>query len=219
MSTTNARIGLVATDVTPNRRGARSREVVLDAAERVMAEQGYAGASINAIVKEAGIPISSVYHYFGSKDGVLLAVMERGAERFFAALPEPAERIGTPEQHLTALALALEAALGEHPDFLKLVVVMAAQPPAGEAALSHDVVTRVRDMALRRLRKQLGLAFDIDPRGKLAGHLARLCLAMVDGAFIAIQADPHVKLATFIEPLPAMLVALRDALDVQASGR
>ena len=52
-----------------------------------MAEQGYEGASINAIVKEAGIPISSVYHYFGSKDGVLVAVMERGAERFFASLP------------------------------------------------------------------------------------------------------------------------------------
>ena len=27
--------------VTPNRRGARSRELVLDAAERVMAEQGF----------------------------------------------------------------------------------------------------------------------------------------------------------------------------------
>jgi AcrR family transcriptional regulator len=185
---------------------------VLDAAERVMAEQGYAGASINAIVKEAGIPISSVYHYFGSKDGVLLAVMERGAERFFADLPDPAGRLGSPEDHLAGLAHALEAALGEHPDFLKLVIVMSAQPPAAEAALAHEVVTRVRDRALRRLRKQLGIAFDIDPRSKPADRLARLTLAMVDGAFIAIQADPHVKLASFIEPMPATLVALRDVL-------
>ena len=38
--------------------------------------------------------MSSVYHYYGSKDGILLAVMERGAERFFADLPmpEPAAR-------------------------------------------------------------------------------------------------------------------------------
>ena len=67
-------------EVTPNRRGARSREAVLDAAERLIAEQGYEAATVAALVKEAGIPASSIYHYFGSKDGVLLAVMERGAE-------------------------------------------------------------------------------------------------------------------------------------------
>src|SRR5207244_10517098 len=125
-------VATTRTDVTPNRRGTRSRETVLDAAERVMAEHGYAGASINEIVNEAGIPISSVYHYFGSKDGVLLAVMERGADRFFADLPDIDERIGTAEEHLAAMIAALVAALDEHPDFLKLVVVMAAQPPAGE---------------------------------------------------------------------------------------
>src|SRR5437899_10149649 len=119
-------------DVTPNRRGVKSRELVLDAAERVMAEHGYDGTSVARVVKEAGIPISSVYHYFGSKDGVLLAVMERGADRFFADLPDVDERIGTAEEHLAAMIAALEAALDEHPDFLKLVVVMAAQPPAGE---------------------------------------------------------------------------------------
>jgi AcrR family transcriptional regulator len=209
-------VAIARTDVTPNRRGTRSREVVLDAAERVMAEQGYAGASINAIVKEAGIPISSVYHYFGSKDGVLLAVMERGAGRFFAELPEIDERIGTPEEHLFALTRTLVAALDEHPDFLKLVVVMAAQPPAGEAAHAHEVVTRVRDQALRRLRKQLALAFDLDPRSKTIGRLARLNLAIIDGAFIAQQADPHVKLASLLEHMPRVLGALEQALSADA---
>ena len=76
------------TEVTPNRRGMRSRELVLDAAERVMAEHGYEAATLARVVAEAGIPMSSVYHYFGSKDGILLAVMERGADRFFADLPE-----------------------------------------------------------------------------------------------------------------------------------
>ena len=69
-------------DVTPNRRGARSREAVLDAAERLIAAHGYDAATVAALVKEAGLPASSIYHYFGSKEGVLVAVMERGAERF-----------------------------------------------------------------------------------------------------------------------------------------
>ena len=75
--------------VTPNRRGMKSRELVLDAAERVMAEDGFEAATLARVVEEAGIPLSSVYHYYGSKDGILLAVMERGAERFFADLPDP----------------------------------------------------------------------------------------------------------------------------------
>jgi AcrR family transcriptional regulator len=205
-------VAATRTDVTPNRRGTRSRETVLDAAERVMAEHGYAGASINAIVKEAGIPISSVYHYFGSKDGVLLAVMERGAHRFFADLPDVDQRVGTPEEHLTTMTNMLVAALEEHPDFLKLVVVMAAQPPAGDAAHAHEVVTRVRDLALGRLRKQLAIAFERDPRNAAIGRLARISLALIDGAFIAHQADHHVKLSTLVQHMPAVLVALEAEL-------
>ena len=84
--------------VKPNRRGVKSRELVLDAAERVMAEHGYDGASVERVVEEIGIPRSSVYHYFGSKDGILLAVMERGAQRFFSELPTRTTRIGSAKQ-------------------------------------------------------------------------------------------------------------------------
>ena len=86
----------VRADVTPNRRGMKSRELVLDAAERVMAEHGFEAATLARVVEEAGIPMSSVYHYYGSKDGILLAVMERGAERFFDDLPDPNRRLGRP---------------------------------------------------------------------------------------------------------------------------
>jgi len=37
-------------EVKPNRRGVKSRELVLDAAERVMAEHGYDGASVERVV-------------------------------------------------------------------------------------------------------------------------------------------------------------------------
>src|ERR1700756_3439464 len=97
--------------VTPNKRGARSRQIVLDAAERVIAAHGYATASLASIVEEAGIPMSSMYHYFGSKEGVLLAVMERGAERFYAGLPALTPPTGTPEERLNAVIEALVAAL------------------------------------------------------------------------------------------------------------
>jgi AcrR family transcriptional regulator len=127
--------------VTPNRRGARSREVVLDAAERLMAEHGYDAATVAALVDEAGVPASSIYHYFGSKEGVLLAVMERGAERFFEALPIPDRRIGSQAEHLAAL-VEVAATLDRNPDFLRILVVMAAQPVNEEEGEVHRVVNR-----------------------------------------------------------------------------
>src|SRR5208282_3648796 len=96
----------VRAEVTPNRRGVRSRELVLDAAERVMAAHGFEAATLARVVTEAGIPMSSVYHYFGSKDGILLAVMERGADRFFADLPDLSRRPGRPAQHLARVVSA-----------------------------------------------------------------------------------------------------------------
>ena len=52
-----------------------------------MATSGYAATSISDIRRACGLPPSSIYWHFGSKEGVLAAVMERGAERFFAAIP------------------------------------------------------------------------------------------------------------------------------------
>src|SRR5512144_1380812 len=131
-----------AAGVTPNRRGARSREAVLDAAERLMAEQGYEAASMAALVDEAGIPASSIYHYFGSKEGVLLAVMERGAERFFEALPDLDQRQGSQTQHLRGLVEAVAATLERNPNFLRILVVMATQPVNADGGDVHRVVDR-----------------------------------------------------------------------------
>jgi len=67
--------------------GEQSRELILDATERLMATNGYAATSISDIRRACGLPPSSIYWHFGSKEGVLAAVMERGANRFFAAIP------------------------------------------------------------------------------------------------------------------------------------
>lgn len=199
--------------VTPNKRGARSRQIVLDAAERVIAVHGYATASLASIVEEAGIPMSSMYHYFGSKEGVLLAVMERGAERFFAGLPEIAQRSGTPEEHLDEVVDTLVTALEKHSDFLRLVIVMEVQPPPDTALEVQMVVRRLRDEALRRLREQIAFAFDIPPRGTTAKRLGQFALAAIDGAFIATQGDRRVTLGHLLRYLPAALVAMREAID------
>ena len=202
----------VRADVTPNRRGTRSREAVLDAAERLMAKEGFEAATIAALVEEAGLPPSSIYHYFGSKEGVLLAVMERGAERFFAELPVVAERLGPAAEHLRVVVETAAETLERHPDFLRILVVMATQPPTAGGGKIHVVVNRIRKLALDRLRDQMAVAFRIEPDGDVAHHLARFALAAFDGAFVAYQADRSAKLAQALKHLPAALVAVRREL-------
>jgi AcrR family transcriptional regulator len=199
-------------EVTPNRRGVKSRELVLDAAERVMAQHGFDGTSVARVVEEAGIPISSVYHYFGSKDGILLAVMERGAERFFAELPRPSRRFGRPAQHLQGLVAVLIDTLNRHPNFLRLLIVFATQPPAAGDGEVHAVVNRVRSAALEMLKEQLAIAYDDDPADPVVQQLARFGLAAIDGAFVACQTDAGATLGGVLEPWIASISAVRRTL-------
>lgn len=206
--------------ITPNRRGARSREAVLEAAERLMAEHGYEAATVAALVAEAGVPASSIYHYFDSKEGVLLAVMEQGAEQFFEALPDLDRRLGSQAEHLGALVETVANTLERNPDFLRLLVVMATQPVKAEGDRVHQVVNDVREMALARLRVQMHLVFDLDQGAPAADRLARFALAAFDGAFVACQANPELRLRRLLEHLPAALIAVhRDLGSRDADGR
>jgi AcrR family transcriptional regulator len=200
------------TEVTPNRRGLRSRELVLDAAERVMAEHGFEAATLARVVDEAGIPMSSVYHYFGSKDGILLAVMQRGADRFFTDLPLFELRAGRSEEHLHTVISAVVSTLERHPSFLRLLIALAAQPPAGDDdGEIRAVIGRIRERARRLLREQMALAFG-EEDSPVTDQLTRFALAAIDGAFLASQTDGGVTLRELLDPLAPALVAARRAL-------
>jgi AcrR family transcriptional regulator len=51
--------------------------VILDAAERLVAEVGVEATSTRAIAEAAGVPVASLYQYFGQKEDILLALAER----------------------------------------------------------------------------------------------------------------------------------------------
>lgn len=205
--------------VTPNRRGMKSRELVLDAAERVMATDGFEAATVARVVDESGVPLSSVYHYYGSKEGVLLAVMERGARRFFADLPDPERRLGRAVDHLRTIVSAAAETLERHPDFLRLLIVFAVQPPSAGNGQVAAVVDEVRRTALSRLRKQVAIAFHDDARSRATDQLARFALAAFDGAFVAAQSHRGSTLQKVLEFLPDSLVAARRSLLRNACAR
>jgi len=61
-------------------RPAPTRERLLDAAERLVGEHGFATTSLRAITEAAGANVAAVNYHFGSKDGLLRAVVARAME-------------------------------------------------------------------------------------------------------------------------------------------
>lgn len=54
-----------------------TKEKIMDVAERCIARNGIAGASIRTIVKEARVNLGAVTYHFGSKDNLLAAIFKR----------------------------------------------------------------------------------------------------------------------------------------------
>lgn len=56
-----------------------TRTAILDAAERLFAEHGYARITIVRVAEAADVAANTVYAAFGTKAGLVVALMERGA--------------------------------------------------------------------------------------------------------------------------------------------
>jgi AcrR family transcriptional regulator len=56
----------------PRQDGVEAREAIIDAARRQFAEQGFDGATMRAIAREAGVDPALVSYYFGSKSGLFV---------------------------------------------------------------------------------------------------------------------------------------------------
>ena len=74
-----ASTAVVAAPKTPAR--AAAEEALLDAAERLLADVGYAGITTRRLAKEAGVNHGLVHYYFGSNENLLVHALERFTSR------------------------------------------------------------------------------------------------------------------------------------------
>jgi AcrR family transcriptional regulator len=58
------------------------KDHILDVAEKVFSEHGFDGASTRMISSEAGVNMAMLNYYFGSKEGLFLAIFERKIASF-----------------------------------------------------------------------------------------------------------------------------------------
>ena len=178
-----------------NRRGRQSREEILDVASRLMAERGYAATSLSVLSSETGLPKSAIYHHFHSKGGLLSAVMERGLNDFFTAMGEAQANPPEGGSHLDRLLWFLERTgevLAERQEFLRLHMLLVLSGEAADVDIT-STIDKVRRDGRARINHMIRESFsDEGPEiaQAVADHLDYFGIAGVDGAFIAVQADP-----------------------------
>jgi AcrR family transcriptional regulator len=190
--------------------GVESRRKIVDAAAALMAERGFAGTSIAAVSQRSGLPSGSIYWHFDSKEALLGAVVEEGARRWFDALPGKDRLPSDAAGRATAVVEAVVTSLEQHPEFLRLLVLIALERREVDAT-SLAVIRRVRELALERIRKVLSVlleAFDPTLADRLAGEFAPFVLCVADGAFIAQHIDPEADLRQVFGLLRRALTAL-----------
>jgi TetR/AcrR family transcriptional regulator len=106
----------------PQRRDpAATRQKLLVAARREFADSGLAGARVDEIAARAGVNKQLVYHYFGDKDALYLAVLEW----VYAEIREHERKLNLeglpPESAIRKLIESSFDHLAAHPDFIVLL--------------------------------------------------------------------------------------------------
>ena len=89
---------------TPTR-GDRTRAAVVEAATAAFTESGYTSATMADVAARAGVSEATVFLHFGSKAGLLMAVMRRYYDELAAACEEVAEGTPDPVERLRALTM------------------------------------------------------------------------------------------------------------------
>src|SRR5437868_4149068 len=106
-----------------------TKDKILDTAERLIGERGYAATSLRQVITEAGVNLAAVHYHFGSKEDLLDAVVARkvtpvNADRMaWLERVEAAAGSGPPavEDVLEAFFLPTATVAGRSPEFVRLM--------------------------------------------------------------------------------------------------
>ncbi len=101
----------------------RSREtveIILEAAARVLLDQGYGLATTNRIAKKAGVSVGTLYEYFANKEGVFDALIQNEISSLVGAFSGEMQNPTAPvDETISRLLLAGMAAMRFGPELFR----------------------------------------------------------------------------------------------------
>lgn len=184
----------------------RSRSSILDAAERLFAEQGYEATSLSQVGTAAGVSRGTPGYFFRSKPELYQAVLDRCFAEVRDAVRAGRERaLASNENHETILAGAVSDYfdfLAARPNFVRLIEREALNGSRLPEGVSH---ISAGQEALAAISAELGL--DDAP----SGDAAQLLLSIISLCWFPLI---HARTVA-----PAVGVGVEDAEDLERRKR
>ena len=215
MSHLDPKSGTAPPGPRPDRRkqkGEASRERILDAAIALFSERGYAGTGVHEIARRAGIEKAALYWHFGSKEGLLAAVLDRMDAEFIERIQRRVSTSGGSDERLDLFVDGLKRLVSERAHLVRLTLSVSIEraqvSPESRAAMKH-IFERTRNAVAVGFQEALGVALpDVD-------LIARLSLAWLYEASVRAAIDPdHAEHDRFFAYLRRLIV-----LDVEHQVR
>jgi TetR/AcrR family transcriptional regulator len=123
-------------------------DVILDAAERLFARQGFTATTIKQIGNEAGVNPALLYYYYDSKETLYRAMLQRILGQLLVRGADAIERAGSHADRIRAFVRAQAMLLSEHPHFPQLFV---REMVDHQAAHAEQAITGTAAAAFKRL--------------------------------------------------------------------
>jgi AcrR family transcriptional regulator len=121
----------------------KRKDAIISIAARLFAKRGFLGTSMSDLAEACATSKSLVYHYFGGKEDILVAVMSRHLDDLLAI---PHDATAPAEERLRSLTRAFMACYVEAADFQKVLLnELDNLPPSAR----ENVVLRQRELISR----------------------------------------------------------------------
>ena len=181
------------------------RQELLRAAMRCFARDGFQGASISDICKEAVISRGHLYHYFESKEEMVAAITGAGLARAAESFDRMLDSVDTVETLAAEIAALKTKQEGQTSLFILNMLVEAARNPV-IAKITRDLSRQLRSSFAVFLRKgqtlgQIDSTLDAD-------HTAGLLMCIIDGTKAWEIRDPKISSADSAALLKTLIIRL-----------
>jgi TetR/AcrR family fatty acid metabolism transcriptional regulator len=122
------------------------RRLILDAAVRVFARQGFHTCRVSDIADEAGVAYGLVYHYFQSKDQVLDTLFLQRWDVLLEAIRETDSHDIPARDKLSAIAGFIVESYRHDPDLMKVIIVEVTRAANSFGAAHLGKITEAYDL-------------------------------------------------------------------------
>ncbi len=114
--------------------GDRTSDRILKKALELFSTRGYEATSVREICEAAGITKPTLYHFFGSKEGVYRALVDGTLERFNAAMESLLAEPGPTRDRLQRLARHYFAEVRSKPQVIRFILSLLYNPSSAAPA-------------------------------------------------------------------------------------